>query len=31
MLRLLAGLAGFGDYLVAGRGRVLRGLESNAP
>jgi hypothetical protein len=29
--RLLSGLAGYGDFLLAGRGRVLRGLESNAP
>ncbi len=29
--RLMAGLAGYAEYLTAGRGRVLRGLESNAP
>nr|WP_315463522.1 DUF2917 domain-containing protein [uncultured Rhodoferax sp.] len=29
--RLLAGLAGYAGYLTAGRGRVLRGLDSNAP
>ncbi|MDZ7921293.1 DUF2917 domain-containing protein [Rhodoferax sp.] len=29
--RLLGGLAGYSDFLTAGRGRVLRGLESNAP
>ncbi len=29
--RLLGGLAGYTDFLTAGRGRVLRGLESNAP
>ncbi len=29
--RLLGGLAGYGNFLTAGRGRVLRGLESNAP
>jgi hypothetical protein len=29
--RLLAGLAGYGEFLAAGRGRVLQGLESNAP
>jgi hypothetical protein len=29
--RLLGGLAGYADFLTAGRGRVLRGLESNAP
>jgi len=31
MWRLVAGLAGYAEYLTAGRGRVLRGLESNAP
>lgn len=30
-LRLLRGLAGYADVLVAGRGRVQHGLESNAP
>ena len=29
--RLLGGLAGYTDFLTAGCGRVLRGLESNAP
>jgi hypothetical protein len=29
--RLLTGLAGYAGFLTAGRGRVLRGLESNAP
>jgi hypothetical protein len=29
--RLLGGIAGYADVLAAGRGRVLRGLESNAP
>lgn len=29
--RLLAGIAGYADYLVAGRGRVLPPLESNPP
>jgi hypothetical protein len=29
--RLLAGLAGYTEYLTAGRGKVLCGLESNAP
>jgi hypothetical protein len=29
--RLLSGLAGYSDFLTAGRGRVLQGLESNAP
>jgi hypothetical protein len=29
--RLLSGLAGYADFFTAGRGRVLRGLESNAP
>jgi hypothetical protein len=31
MGRLLAGLAGYTEYLTAGRGKVLCGLESNAP
>lgn len=31
MGRLLAGLAGYAEFLTAGRGKVLRGLESNAP
>ncbi|MBU0589745.1 MAG: DUF2917 domain-containing protein [Gammaproteobacteria bacterium] len=30
-LRLLAGLAGYGEYLVAGRGRVLSRFEGNPP
>ncbi|HEY3046701.1 MAG TPA: hypothetical protein VGJ72_04440 [Polaromonas sp.] len=29
--RLLVGVAGYADYLVAGRGRVLAPLESNPP
>lgn len=29
--RLVTGLAGYGGYLVAGRGRVLRRLEANQP
>lgn len=29
--RLLRGLAGYGEYLVAGRGRVLSRFESNPP
>ena len=29
--RLRAGVAGYADYLVAGRGRVLSPLESNPP
>lgn len=29
--RLLAGVAGYAEYLVAGRGRVLAPLESNPP
>lgn len=29
--RLLGGIAGYTDVLAAGRGRVMRGLESNAP
>jgi hypothetical protein len=28
---LLRGLAGYGEYLVAGRGRVLSRFESNPP
>lgn len=28
---LIAGLAGYGEYLVAGRGRVMSHLESNQP
>lgn len=31
LVRLLAGLAGYSDYLTTGRGKVLQGLESNAP
>lgn len=31
MGRLLAGLAGYAEFLTAGRGKVLPGLESNAP
>ncbi len=31
MARLLTGLAGYAEFLTAGRGKVLRGLESNAP
>lgn len=29
--RLVLGLAGYGQYLVAGRGRVLTDLEANPP
>lgn len=29
--RLIAGLASYANVMTAGRGRVLRGLESNAP
>lgn len=29
--RLVVGLAGYGDYLAAGRGRVLPKLEANQP
>ena len=29
--RLVMGLAGYGDYLAAGRGRVMRKLEANQP
>jgi hypothetical protein len=29
--RLVAGLANYANFLTAGRGRVLQGLESNAP
>ncbi|MDH4449429.1 MAG: hypothetical protein QE265_02400 [Rhodoferax sp.] len=31
MWRLVAGLAGYAEYLTAGRGRVLQRWESNAP
>lgn len=30
-LRLLGGLAGYGEYLVAGRGRVMSRFEANPP
>lgn len=31
LLRLLRGLLGYGEFLVAGRGRVLSGYERNPP
>ena len=31
LVRLVRGLAGYGEYLVAGRGRVLPKLEANQP
>ncbi|MDO9198898.1 DUF2917 domain-containing protein [Rhodoferax sp.] len=31
LVRLVSGLAGYGEYLVAGRGRVLPKLEANQP
>lgn len=31
LVRLVMGLAGYGEYLIAGRGRVMPKLESNPP
>lgn len=31
LVRLVIGLAGYGEYLVAGRGRVMSELEANPP
>lgn len=31
LVRLLIGLAGYGEYLAAGRGRVMTGHEANPP
>jgi hypothetical protein len=31
LVRLLIGLAGYGEFLVAGRGRVMTGHEANPP
>ena len=31
LIRMTIGLAGYGEYLVAGRGRVMSDLEANPP